>query len=205
VAGLAVLAERPLTRPSLVPHPDGSIRLITVHPKSYETLRQCAIRDAHLAHLLPLQGALIGEPEVMPSTFGRLVGAILDEHRLLAWIAMHEGPGMPWDPAKDPPEELPDFIAELSPVEVHQVRLLFEECNHHQLRAARELLEEVGGPHGTSGPGSWSRFFVGAAQLLGTTEQVLMRDRSLARVLFHVQVRVDEQRRAQSAAETGES
>lgn len=203
-AGLAVLAERPLTRPSLVPGEDGAVRTITVYPKSYETLRQCAIRDANLAHLLPLQGALVGQGEVLPSVVGRLVGAILDEHRLLAWIAMHPGPGMPWDSRRQPPDELPPEVMALSPVEVHQVRRLFEECNHHQLHAARQLLEEVAGPSGETGVGSWSRFFVGAAQLLSTTEVVLMRDRSLASVLFHVQVRLDEQRKARAAAETGE-
>jgi hypothetical protein len=204
VAGLAVLAERPLTRASAVPGPNGDQRSLTVYPKSFETLRHMAIRDAQLSYMLGMQREVFALADELPSTYGRLTGAILDEHRLLAWIAMHEGCGMPWEPEAAPPETLPEHILALRAVEIHQVRQLFEQCNHHQLHAARQLLEEVGGQNATSGPGAWSRFFVGAAQLLGTTERVLMRDRSLLSVLFHVQVRVDEQRRAQSAAETGE-
>lgn len=196
--GLAILSERPLTEPSVVP---DTGRLITVYPKSFETLRQMAMRDAQLAHMMPMQMHFLGQPDVVPSTVGRLIGAILDEHRLLAWIAIHPGPGMPWPEAEAPPETLPDHVAALTPVEVHQVRWLFEKCNLHQLAAARQLLEEVSPEGSSGGAGSWSRFFVAAAQALGTTERVLMRDRSLLSVLLHVQLRMDENRREQARAE----
>lgn len=202
--GLAILAERPLSAPSVVPGADGAPpRQITVHPKSFETLRHMAMRDAQLAHLVPLQAAFLGQGEVMPSTMERLVGAILDEHRLLAWIALHPGPGMPWPDTETPPDTLPEHVAALTPVEVHQVRRLFEECNLHQLAAARQLLEDVAPEDAGSGVGSWSRFFVAASQLLGVPERVLMRDRSLLAVLLHVQLRMDEQAKRR-AAEAGD-
>lgn len=197
--GLAILAERPLTRTSLVPGEDGGPRRLTVYPKSYETLRHMAARDAQLGFLLPLQQLLLVDPDAVPSEAGALAAGILDEHRLLAWIAMHPGVGIPWDPTAEPPAELPAHVLDLRPIEIHQVRRMHEEVNHHQLMRVRELLEP-GDPDQPNLSG-WSAFFVGAAELLGEPERVLMRDRSLASVILRVQLKASERRKAEQAAE----
>jgi hypothetical protein len=201
-AGLAILAERPITKQSMTVNSDGTPRTFTVYPKSFEALRQMAMIEAELTKLLPWQRAAMEEPEVEPSLAGRIVGAILDSHRLLAWIATHPGPGIPWEDGQSPPDVLPTSVMAWTSIELHEIRVLHEEVNHHQLLAARRLLETES-PTGEGTP-SWSRFFVGAAELLGTTERVLLRDRSLLSVLFHVQMRLDERRKAEAERQTAE-
>lgn len=203
--GLGILAERPLTRPSIVQSGDGGPRFLTVHPKSFETLRHMAMRDAALAFLLPVQEQVLSDLGDVPSSASRLVGGILDEHHLLAWIAMHPGPGMPWDQADEPPgpEAMPEQVRSLTPIEIHQVRRLHEECNHHELLRVRELLEPP--EESSSGLSGWSAFFSGAEELLGEPTMVLMRDRSLRSVIFRVQVKASERRRATAEAEAKRS
>lgn len=195
--GLGVLAERPLSRPSLVRPEDGTLRTLTVYPKSYETLRQMARREAHLAHVLPLQREIVASREELPSTSGNLIAGILAEHQLLAWTAMHPGLGVPWD-GLEPPEDLPPHLLELRPSEVYQVRRMHEEVNHYQLTLIRELLEPP--EPGRAGMSGWSTFWVGAAELLGEPEPVLMRERSMASVLFRVMLKASEQKRARAEA-----
>jgi hypothetical protein len=201
-AGLAILSERAMTRQSMVAAADGTPRTITVYPKAFEALRQMAMIEAELTKLLPWQRAIMEDPEAEPSLAGRVVGAVLDSHRLLAWIATHPGPGLPWDDGQGPPEVLPEWVMAWTSIELHEIRMLHEEVNHHQLLAARRLLETESST--SEGAPSWSRFFVGAAELLGTTERVLLRDRSLLSVLFHVQMRLDERRKAEAERQTAE-
>ncbi|HEY4100092.1 MAG TPA: hypothetical protein VGM20_04350 [Gemmatimonadales bacterium] len=197
-AAIETLSEAPLVRLSRVQDGSGQPKYLTVYRKSFVTLAHLHGRDLAIARLQPTVQTLFERPDFAPKVMRRIIDAIAEQHVICAWIATFPGVGMPFEP-EQPPPEIPEAIKALQPLELHQILAMNLEVNYKGIMLARPLITPDPNPSGEQL--YWSPFFAKAAELLGQTSRVLMRDWALESVLLRMQLYASDQRDQAARAE----
>lgn len=162
----------------LQPIGDEEPRRIAAHPKSYEALVFIDRRDRNISWLNEQARKLLLLP---PPTSSEALATVdretLHQYGLIVFAVTHAGAGVPF-PADDPPKVLPDWIRELSTVDVIRIHSAYLQVNVLRLHALYALLEMK---IGEAEPNrlTWATFFSTRAEETGVPPQSLMRDRSV--------------------------
>lgn len=161
--------------------------VVQVHAKSLHALLHFQARDRRLLWLTSQFSTLRESQDPADLALLERVGAELAyQNLLLAWMATHEGPGLPydsepWSDEQDARPELPPHIAALEPWDVLRIHRAFIERNSTCLQALERLTDPPKGDAG--GRPSWSVFIGQLSVRYKVDAKRLMRDHSLVKLL----------------------
>ena len=183
----AVLAALDAT-PVAVPISGGAV--LQVHPKSLGALLEFHAREKLLLWMSARYASMRTDVQELDPERLDLLSRVADElakqNGMLAWMATHEGPGIPYDAAATAPE-LPAHIAALDPVDILRINEAFVQVNTIRLQGLERLVPPQKGPAATGRP-SWSVFVGALAMKWGTDSKRLMWDIALATLLATVKL-----------------
>jgi len=174
----------------------------TVHPKSLSTLLHCHGRELVLGKLATLLARLTDADtnDEHADAIGDAVDEIDHQTRLLAWIALHEGPGLPF-PRLERDPAIPDAITTLDAVSILEINRAFARVNWVNLRAMQSLIEPD--PEADDAPRarpSWSVFMGALAIELHEDPSTLIHHRALVSVMAATQLASSSRRAAMAEA-----
>lgn len=176
---------------------------ITVYPKSFIALQYIERCDARIAWLTRKREQLIardGRDDLELTE--RINDEVAYEYSVMAWIATHTGPQMPFEEFEQRNAELPPHIVQLSTIDVLSIRNAFVRVNAARLLALTHLLKD--GEKGDGSRLSWQTFFALKEDEKEVPASTLMRDRSLCSQVASSILVADAQHTAVEAAKRGE-
>lgn len=169
-----------------------------VYPKSLAALLHCHGRDVVLGKLAALLARL--KDADANDEHADLVAESVDEIEyhtgVCAWIALTEGPGLPF-PKHDRRPAIPDDIATLGAIGFLEINRAFARVNWVNLRAMQSLLEpeDDDGEPNRARP-SWSVFFGSLAIELHEDPMTLIENRALVSVMASTSLAASSRRAA---------
>lgn len=183
---------------------DGAApRTVAAYPKSFEALSFIDSRDRNIVWLNSMSRKLLERDlSVTADALSKVDREVLYQYGLLIWSVTHAGAGLPF-PAEDPPATLPDWIRELSSVDIIRIHGAYVEANILRIHSLYFLLEIRTGSTEPDNRLSWATFFSSRAVDTGIEPRALMRDRSLASQIAAALVAADERTRALEEAKKG--
>lgn len=176
---------------------------ISVHPKSLNALIELAERDAVIgfynAGVVALREMFKAEPT--PDRAEHLTKAMREvsyQQQVCVWIVTHPGPDVPF-PFDITSPQPPDWVGQLSPLDVLLVFRAHQQVNAGRLAALQDLPR---GKHKEEPEGrGWGVYLAGLATLLNRTTEQLSREKSLAALFAQSYVHGVEQERQMERAE----
>lgn len=181
---------------------DGAPQMLTVYPKSLDTLCQVQARDRELLALAMGVQALRDLGGEAIATWARpLYDEISYQNRVLVWIVTSEGPGLPF-PDHEPRPEAPGWTLRLEPHDITAVLRAHQRVNGRRIAVIGDLMTAQKGGKKAKTTG-WSTLSAVAASELGVSSKSLLRDWSLAGWLAQLLLTADSKREAMEAATGG--
>lgn len=184
---------------------EGRFREVAVHPKSLDALLQCHAKDRLLGWLAErvyvLQQSTRSEHiELLEAAHAE----IAYQYAVLAWIVTTPGPRSPI-PSGTAHLEPPDEILDLEPWDFLRIAQAHAVVNAHRMQALESLIsKDTDGPQVATRP-SWSIFVGDLAIRMETSEESLMKDRTLGGLLSAIKLHGSVQRDIQRASQAAES
>lgn len=172
------------------------------HPKSFEALDWIAQRDRRITWLVEQREKVASRAIAKtPGLLDAVGNELTFQTGLMVWVATHEGCGLPF-PSRVVPEELPEWIEEINPLDSLRIRQAFMQVNAVRLHALQLQLAArlTAKEKATQQPALWTTFFATRAEETGIGSDVLMRDRSLGSQLAAALVTSDSRRAMSDAA-----
>jgi hypothetical protein len=172
-----------------------------VHPKSLSTLLHCHGRELVLGKLAALVAALkdADTNDEHADSIADAVDEIDRQLRILAWIALTTGPGLPF-PRHDRAPAIPDDVAALDPVSVLEINRGFARVNWVNLRAMQSLIEPDPDAGGDRTRPSWSVFAGALAVELHEDPKDLIENRALVSIMAMTSLAASSRRAAMNDA-----
>ncbi len=171
---------------------------LAVFPKGFRALLHLHARSARIAWLMERSAALTASAsaEDLP-LLERVQAELAYQHAVCAWVATHEGPGLPFSDRESRPTP-PDVMANLDPQVLRAVLSAFMEVNWLRLNALDAMQRPSGS--GEARP-TWSAFFGALAIEHDEKPETLMRDYSLAALLASTTLSAQQRQQAMDEAE----
>lgn len=174
-----------------------------VYPKSLSALLHCHARDIVLGKLATLLAAL--KDADANDEHADLVAEAIDEidyhTQVLCWIALHEGPGLPF-PAHERQPVVPEEMRALGPLNVLEINRAFARVNWVNLRAMQSLIapDPESESSSSSQRPSWSIFMGALAIELHEDPTTLIERRALVSVMASTSLAASSRRVAMADA-----
>lgn len=185
-------------KPEGVPLIDGSH--LTVYPKSYVALEAVQERNLQIAALIDAQKVLqqstpnaSADVDATHDLVLRVWSEINYLQRAIVWIAVEQGPGLPFPESETAPEP-PDFLSALHPADLYAIAEAFQRVNVKRLLALDATRSNDTRP-------DWSVFIASLADGMHRPTAEVMRDVSLASAIAAASERARGQEQAMVAAE----
>lgn len=184
----SVLAALDAT-PVAVPVSSGATTL--VYPKSLGALLEFHARERQLLWISARYASMRTDvqelaPELL-DLLPRVAEEVARQSAMIAWMATHEGPGLPYEPSVGEPPEIPAEVLAFDPVDVIRINQAFVQVNTVRLQGLERLVQ----PPKTSGSSSrpsWSVFVGALAMKWQADPKRLMWDYPLATLLATVKL-----------------
>lgn len=199
--GLDILRAEPQSVTLSVLDDTGSPKQVDIYPKSLDALLQCHAHDRALAYLAEkIEVLRISENPKHVELVAAGMAEVSYQYAMLVWIVTTPGPRSPVEGEIQPPA----WILDLEPWDFLRIAQAHGVVNAQRLQALEILLSKDTEDHSSATRPSWSIFVGDLAIRMNTSEESIMKDRTLAGLLASVKASGSVQRDAMAAAKAKE-